>query len=974
MKRINTFKALLHFALVALVMMPAVLTTAAEKILAEEIGLAEGNLSAEKKAGESMVFDSRVYVNKGEQREGRVRKSVAIRKNDMKKSVTIRGRVVDEKGVGIEGVVVSEGFNVARSGRMGEFNLERSPRAKFVFISTPSGYEHIGPFYYTLEPANRIQADSPSDAAKSNNDKKNISNKVIGEQHKNLPDSNSDKKNTSNKVIGEQHKNLTDSNNDKQNISNKVIGDQYKSLSESNISQNKTGSSGQSEILFPLRKTEKESNLFIHTGDTEESVYRDWMDIFKENIANNDYAFVLFNGDICYEPGLRLHAEHFTTDKLGVRIVYSVGNHDLVDGAYGEELFEQLFGPVWYSFNVGGVHFINTPVLIGDRKPSYNADDMYNWMRKDLESIPEGTPVVLFNHHLLGFEQKFKLKTETQELDLGKYNLKGYLHAHYHTNLFHKTDRGVAVMATMSPNKGGKDHSPSSFRVVEFNTLGNLSTHLKYSPLRKHIVANAFLMAGGEVCNVVAAIYDTPSEVTEATLMIAGAEFQLTQNSSWSWSTTFVPGIEAKNIMRPAERLNKNLLNPVVIESKAIRHNDQPKLRVKFSDGSTVITIVNILEGANSEIVKTTQPGTNENAAISTTKNSPKIEWVKNLGGNIFMTSPLITQNLVISATTDDNMALDAAICALDRVTGEVAWKFNTHNSVKNNLHLYNGVVFAADAEGFVYAIDAQSGELKWERPLRQNIIQYPYTQGVVVSRGVVYAGQGYYLTALDAVNGEVLWVNTHWRGDVATVANPIVDETNNILLTAAYWTGRFAHDATTGKLIWEKRDGDTRYADNSPVLFDGKFYYASPGFITEVDPMSGEELMKFKIDYRINSNSRPLVTEKYYITGTTDKGVVAYDRSNGYKELWNFKTNPALLYTAPYTKDFQMTVDGGVALKGNNLYFGANDGYIYCVDVRNGRFIWRINTGSPILGNLVIEGETLYIADFAGNLWAVKI
>src|SRR3989339_5880 len=963
MKRINTFKALLHFALVALVMMPAVLTTAAEKILAEEIGLAEGNLSAEKKAGESMVFDSRVYVNKGEQREGRVRKSVAI-----------RGRVVDEKGVGIEGVVVSEGFNVARSGRMGEFNLERSPRAKFVFISTPSGYEHIGPFYYTLEPANRIQADSPSDAAKSNNDKKNISNKVIGEQHKNLPDSNSDKKNTSNKVIGEQHKNLTDSNNDKQNISNKVIGDQYKSLSESNISQNKTGSSGQSEILFPLRKTEKESNLFIHTGDTEESVYRDWMDIFKENIANNDYAFVLFNGDICYEPGLRLHAEHFTTDKLGVRIVYSVGNHDLVDGAYGEELFEQLFGPVWYSFNVGGVHFINTPVLIGDRKPSYNADDMYNWMRKDLESIPEGTPVVLFNHHLLGFEQKFKLKTETQELDLGKYNLKGYLHAHYHTNLFHKTDRGVAVMATMSPNKGGKDHSPSSFRVVEFNTLGNLSTHLKYSPLRKHIVANAFLMAGGEVCNVVAAIYDTPSEVTEATLMIAGAEFQLTQNSSWSWSTTFVPGIEAKNIMRPAERLNKNLLNPVVIESKAIRHNDQPKLRVKFSDGSTVITIVNILEGANSEIVKTTQPGTNENAAISTTKNSPKIEWVKNLGGNIFMTSPLITQNLVISATTDDNMALDAAICALDRVTGEVAWKFNTHNSVKNNLHLYNGVVFAADAEGFVYAIDAQSGELKWERPLRQNIIQYPYTQGVVVSRGVVYAGQGYYLTALDAVNGEVLWVNTHWRGDVATVANPIVDETNNILLTAAYWTGRFAHDATTGKLIWEKRDGDTRYADNSPVLFDGKFYYASPGFITEVDPMSGEELMKFKIDYRINSNSRPLVTEKYYITGTTDKGVVAYDRSNGYKELWNFKTNPALLYTAPYTKDFQMTVDGGVALKGNNLYFGANDGYIYCVDVRNGRFIWRINTGSPILGNLVIEGETLYIADFAGNLWAVKI
>ncbi|PKO95840.1 MAG: hypothetical protein CVU12_08415 [Bacteroidetes bacterium HGW-Bacteroidetes-7] len=857
MKRINKFRTLLHFALVALMMMPAVVMTAE----------------------------------------------------------AIRGRVVDEKGIGIEGVVVSEGFNVAKSGRMGEFILERSPRAKFVYISTPSGYEHIGPFYFKLEQANKSQNHSNSK---------------------------------------ETHVHTS------------------------------SGNGVHVEIIFPLRKTENESNLFIHMGDTEESVYRDWMDILKENIANNDYAFVLFNGDICYEPGLRLHAEHFTTQKLGVRVVYSVGNHDLVDGAYGEELFEQLYGPVWYSFNVGGVHFVVTPVLTGDRKPSYNADDLYNWMRKDLESIPEGTPVVMFNHHLLGFEQKFKFKTENQEFDLGKYNLKGYLHAHYHTNLYHKTDRGVAVMATMPPNKGGKDHSPSSFRVVEFDTLGNLATHLKYSPLRKHIAANAYLSAGGDVCNVVAAIYDTPSEVVEATMMIAGAEYQLTQKSNWSWSTNFEPSSEAKNIMRPAERLNLNLLNPVVIESKAIRHNEQPKLKVKFSDGSTVITIVNILEGAQSAEIKTSEGTSTEKefvteskkqvAEISDAKNSPKIGWVKNLGGNIFMTSPLITENLVISATTDDNMALDAAICALDRATGEVAWKFNTHNSVKNNLHIYNGVVFAADVEGFVYALDAQSGEVKWEKPLRQNIIQYPYTQGVVVSRGVVYAGQGYYLTALDAASGEVLWVNTHWRGDVGTVANPIVDEANNVLLTAAYWTGRFAHDATTGKLIWEKRDGDTRYADNSPVLFDGKFFYASPGFITEVDPLSGEELMKLKIDYRINSNSRPLVTEKYYITGTTDKGVVAFDRTNGYKEVWNFKTNPALLYTAPYTKDFQMTVDGGVALKGNNLYFGANDGYIYCVDVRNGRFIWRINAGSPILGNLLIDQDTLYVADFAGNLWAVKI
>lgn len=73
------------------------------------------------------------------------------------------------------------------------------------------------------------------------------------------------------------------------------------------------------------------------------------------------------------------------------------------------------------------------------------------------------------------------------------------------------------------------------------------------------------------------------------------------------------------------------------------------------------------------------------------------------------------------------------------------------------------------------------------------------------------------------------------------------------------------------------------------------------------------------------------------------------------------------------------MTVDGGVAVKmvdDNNgkVYFGANDGFIYCVDLRTGRFIWRFNVGTPVLGNLTIDNDTLYVADFGGNVWAIVL
>lgn len=776
----------------------------------------------------------------------------------------ISGKVVDEKGANVAGVVVSDGYNVLKTDARGEYNFETNPKAKFVFISTPNGYEQAGSFYMTL---------------------------------------------------------------------------------------------GESRMYdFSLKKGGSKSNKFIHMADTEATIHKDWVDLLKQFVSNTKPAFVIFNGDICYEKGLRFHARELTSETLGVRAVYSLGNHDLVAGAYGEELYEELFGPVWYSFNSGGVHFVNIPVLYGDKVPRYTTDEIFSWMRADLESIPAGTPVVLIDHHLIGFGDNFVLKTAKQELDLLAYNLKGYLYGHYHTNLYHKTPvGGVATISTMSPNKGGIDHSPSSFRVIEFNSKGDLKSHLKYSPVERHVVVNGYweMFVHGYTpvgsiedtpkpgFTIIANIYDTPSEVEKAVVLVDAKEYPLMQKSSWSW---FV-------------RL------PLIAGGIAMENG--VKIMVKFSDGSVVVKAVEIngYFGENVMVGAAHQPA-----------GHPEIFWSTNMGGNTFMTSPLLAGNLVISATTDDDSASVAAIHAISRISGNIRWSFKTKNSVKNNMALWEGTVFACDVEGTVYAIDAESGKLKWSKALRQNSVHPVYTQGVVASNGVIYAGQGNFLTALQASDGKVIWVNEAWKGGVSTVASPVVDEKSGVLLTASYWTGRFAHDINTGKLLWEKRDDDTRISDNSPVVFGGHFFYTSPGYITEVNPLTGEELLKLKINYTVNSNSRPLITEKYYITGTSDKGVVAYDRTAGYKELWNFKTNPAILYTAPYTKDFQMTVESGVALNGNDLFFGANDGFLYCVDVRNGTFRWRLNLGAPILCNVVTDSGVLYVTDFGGNMWALKI
>ncbi len=826
----------------------------------------------------------------------------------------VRGVVLDERGRGVTGVVVSDGFGVYRCGADGRFSFVPVERARFVFMSTPDGYEQVGSFFYRI-------------------DGKGVDGKGgIGS------------------VDG----------------ADELVFKVVKSVAR--------------DAESPAVRSE-----FLHLGDTEARIHKDWVDVLKEYVVYNRPAFVLFNGDICYENGLRFHARELTSGNLGVRAVYTLGNHDLVDGAYGEELYEELFGPVWYSFNSGGVHFVNIPVLQGDRKPSYSADDVYSWLKKDLDAIPAGMPVILMDHHFVGYGDDFHLKGEKVSVNLLDYNLKAYLYAHYHINLLERSPRtGVTTIATMSPNKGGIDHTPSSFRLIKFDRNGNLDSEIRYASLKGHIAATIFpsnifgkRASANSSYELIASVYDTRTDVAEVTARFNGADYHLQKVSEWTWRATLPGGGMAGG---------KGALGKISGES-ALGLAGGAVVTAKFGNEMVVKGVARV----PADIGEFTPR--KEDAF------RPAIKWVTSLGSHTFMTSPLVVGDLVVSATFDDNGKGGSAIHAMRKSDGSVVWRVPLLNSVKNNMALWEGTLLACDVVGNLYAIEALSGRVLWSKSLREKELHPVYTQGVTVHNGIVYAGHGHYLTALKVSNGEVLWKNTAWRGGVCTVASPVVEPESGVLLTAAYWTGRFAHNAVTGELLWEKRDDDTRIADNSPVFFKGRFFYASPGHIMEVDPLSGKELVKHAINYTINNNSRPVVTDKLFIVGTTDKGVAAFDRENGYKELWNFKTNPALIYTAPYTKDFQMTVESGafldrVARSGKSLrdggergvapgsgveyeeviYFGANDGYLYSVNARNGVFRWRINLAAPVLGNIVVSEGILYASDFAGNVWAISV
>lgn len=191
------------------------------------------------------------------------------------------------------------------------------------------------------------------------------------------------------------------------------------------------------------------SHAYVHITDTEifnTDDHEDWVNNVRDYAANEQAAFIIHTGDICYEKGLKAHIRLMNTANMNCPVFYCIGNHDLVDGEYGEKLFESLYGPVYYSFDAGNVHYIVTPMPHGDREPAYTTEDVYRWLKNDLAQVSKGKAIVIFNHDLLTESDQFTFGiSDTEQIDLNAHNLKAWVYGHWHINYIKKQDRKSVV-------------------------------------------------------------------------------------------------------------------------------------------------------------------------------------------------------------------------------------------------------------------------------------------------------------------------------------------------------------------------------------------------------------------------------------------------------------------------------------------------------------------------------------------------
>lgn len=703
------------------------------------------------------------------------------------------------------------------------------------------------------------------------------------------------------------------------------------------------------------------AHSFVQITDTETSLYGDWIDNLKEYVKTNPTTFVVHTGDICYEKHLYFHGNYLRSDDLGVPMYYCVGNHDLRAGKYGEELWQSHFGPAWYSFDVGNVHYVVTPMLGGDHAPSYKRTDIIRWLKNDLAQIDKSKKVVLFNHDLWfwGDDLLFKDKNGEQ-IDFADYNLNAMIYGHWHNHYYKQLKSGLHTYCSSTPDKGGIDHGTSCIRIYRADAQGNLTVETRYTYI-DGALASVYPANGETIATPTGRIqvrvntYRTVSPTQKVTVVVERdgktvSSASLSPATDWTWDAS----------VRVPEGKQRLLIT------------------ADFEDGTRLTKRVDytVRREAPPAVEATgTWAGLRGNAAHNQLANDSvrlplQTNWIQNTGSNIFMCSPVVAEGKVFIATIDDDNVRKCFVKAYDAMTGKLCWTFKTSNSIKNTIVYEEGRVFACDASGMLYAIDATKGNPCWEIQLPNPLLPL-LDEGLAVADGVVYAGHGEGICGVKATDGKILWQNKAWAGGEGTTSTATAG--GGVLVASAHWNGLFGHDINDGALLWQKRDSKIRFRDGSATFYDGNFYLASSENLYVINPRSGDVLKMAETAYEFNSACAPLITDKYMIVATSNKGVVAFDRLT-FKEVWNYRTGASIFYTVPYAHNQECTVEVSPVLVGSTVFFGASDGYFHAVDLSTGEYRGKRYLGAPVFSSAAVAGNCLFVADFGGNIYNFKL
>ena len=302
------------------------------------------------------------------------------------------------------------------------------------------------------------------------------------------------------------------------------------------------------------------------------------------------------------------------------------------------------------------------------------------------------------------------------------------------------------------------------------------------------------------------------------------------------------------------------------------------------------------------------------------------------------------------------------AIVALDRLTGQVKWSYYTRFS-KNGIHgsptidTKRNLVYIGAYDGWIYALDRNSGKLVWNTKLGDYIGSSPTLYNDTVYIGVEMRAPDGYIVGVDADTGkEVFRSNKLGNHPHST---PTIDPESGCIFIGENNGHLYCYWLSNQTERWRFKTSDD--IKSTALVNEGVVYITSwDVYLYAINISTGKSIWTHHSGYRSMSSPTIDPENKIVYYGNHGGKIYAINANTG-KRKWVHTTGDRIQSSPTLVKDT------------NTLIIGSNDSNIYLLDATTGRLKQKIPLLSGLSGVPVTVGEHLYVFDNLGYLYSFK-
>ncbi len=251
-------------------------------------------------------------------------------------------------------------------------------------------------------------------------------------------------------------------------------------------------------------------------------------------------------------------------------------------------------------------------------------------------------------------------------------------------------------------------------------------------------------------------------------------------------------------------------------------------------------------------------------------------------------------------------------------------WSLPVSKSSKTSTYLKlkpvirGSIIYTANANGMVQAIDRVNGHVLWSKQLKEGVVSGP-----TVSEGVVAVGTNRSKVVLLGVADGSELKSLKVSGDV--LSKPVIK--NHKIIVKTIDGNLYAFDLKTGSKLWASEHG-------TPHLI-------------------------------LKASSSPVVRGSMVLVGFSDGKLDAVDVQTGRVD-WQ----RSIAYASGFSDVERLVdIDADPIVRGDIVYLASYQGYVGAMLLSTGEFLWR--KPASVYKNLALDANTLYLTDNNDVLWA---